>query len=251
GQNGFHLSLYGYDSSGDFLALARDAAQRRLSKMAPGESLFLAKATGRIAHGGGPRLRVGSPEYQTLLAWVTDGAPLARGKNHGALVKITVDPPSAVLAEPGPQQFRVFAHYADGHTRDVTRMASYKVNDDSAANATPAGHVTLQSRAETDLIVRYQSHVVAARVSTVINPALSFDYSTLKRRNFIDDELFKRLESLRVPPSPQSTDAAFLRRVSLDLTGEQPAPEDVRSFLADKDDEKRSKLIERLLKTDE
>src|SRR5262249_2948629 len=37
GQNGFHLSLYGYDSSGDFLALARDAGQRRVSKMAPSE----------------------------------------------------------------------------------------------------------------------------------------------------------------------------------------------------------------------
>ena len=79
-------------------------------------------------------------------------------------------PPSAVLAEPGPRQFRVIAHFADGHERDVTRMASYKMNDDSAARATPEGRVTLLGRAETDLIVRYQSHVVATRLSTVINP---------------------------------------------------------------------------------
>ena len=87
GQNGFHLSLFGYDSAGDFLALARDAGQRRLSKFVPKDSLFLAKATGRVAHGGGRRLKLGSPEYQTLLAWVRDGAPEHRGKAHGAVVQ--------------------------------------------------------------------------------------------------------------------------------------------------------------------
>ncbi len=55
-------------------------ASRRLSKFSPKDSLFLAKATGRIAHGGGPRLKVGSPEYKTLLAWVEDGAPEIAGK---------------------------------------------------------------------------------------------------------------------------------------------------------------------------
>ena len=251
GQNGFHLSLFGYDATGDFLALARDAGQRRVSKLAPKESLFLAKATGQVAHGGGPRLKVGSPEYQTLCAWVRDGAPDSRGKGHGALVKVSVLPPGAILPEPGPRQFRVVAQFADGHERDVTRMAIYKTNDDSAARATPEGLVSLLGRAETDLIVRYQSHVVAARLSTVINPNLSFDFAKLKRKNFIDDELFKRLESLKVPPSPTATDAAFLRRVSLDLTGEQPPPDEVRRFIADTDPEKRTKLIDGLLKTDE
>src|SRR5262249_21251195 len=69
--------------------------------------------------------------------------------------------------------------------------------------------------------------------------------------NFIDDELFKRLEALKVPPSPPASDAAFLRRVSLDLTGEQPQPEDVRRFLADTDPDKRLKLVDRLLQSPE
>ena len=104
----------------------------------------------------------------------------------------------------------MIAHYADGHERDVTRLASFKTNDDSAASATPEGRVTLLRRAETDLIVRYQSHVVATRLSTVINPGLAFDFSKLKRRNFIDDELFKRLESLEGASQP----AGERRRVS-------------------------------------
>jgi len=247
GQNGFHLSLFGYDPAGDFRALAREDGQRRLSRFVPEESLFLAKASGRVAHGGGRRMLVGSPEYQTLLAWVRDGAPERRGKGHGALVKLNVEPPAVRLAEPGPRQLRVLAEYADGHQRDVTRMAAFKVNDDAAASVTPEGRVVMLRRAETDLIVRYQSHVVSTRLATVFNPDLSFDFSKLKRKNFIDDELFKRLESLKVPPSPPASDAAFLRRVSLDLIGQQPAPEEVRRFLADTDPEKRTKLVDQLL----
>ena len=87
GQNGFHLSLFGYDREGDFQALARDGGQRRLSRLVPEESLFLAKVTGTVPHGGGRRLLAGSPEYQTLLSWVRDGAPERRGKSHGPVAE--------------------------------------------------------------------------------------------------------------------------------------------------------------------
>ena len=252
GQNGFHLSLFGYDPAGDYQAVARDAGQRRLSRLSPDQSLFLAKATGRVAHVGGPRTPIGSPEHQTLLAWVRDGAPEHRGKTHGAVTSVRVEPAATVrMDEPGLWQLRVMAEYADGHRRDVTRLASFKVNDDSAASVTHQGRVSLLSRAETDLIVRYGSHVLSTRISTVINPGLAFDFSKLERRNFIDDELFKRLESLKVPPSPPASDAAFLRRLSLDLTGEQPRPDEIRAFLADKNPDKRTKLIDRLIKEKE
>ncbi|HKI19227.1 MAG TPA: DUF1549 domain-containing protein, partial [Isosphaeraceae bacterium] len=247
GQNGFHLSLFGYDPAGDYVALTRDGGQRRLSRFAPEESLFLAKATGRVAHGGGARFLVQSPEYEMLLAWLRDGAPQRAGKTHGDLVKVTVEPGLARQKDPGPRQVRLSAHYADGHERDVTRLALFRVNDDSAAAVTPQGLALLKTRAETDVIVRYQAQITNVRLSAVINPDLKFDFSQVKRRNFIDDELFKRLESLKVPPSPPASDAAFLRRASLDLTGEQPAPDEVRQFLADQDPDKRVKLINRLL----
>ena len=121
----------------------------------------------------------------------------------------------------------------------------------SAASVTPQGQAALLRRSETDLIIRYQSFVLSSRLSTVINPGLAFDFSKVKRRNFIDDELLKRLEALKVPPSPPAGDAAFLRRVSLDLTGEQPAPDEIRRFLADHDPDKRVKLIDRLLASPE
>jgi hypothetical protein len=251
GQNGFHLSLFGYDPKGDFLAITRDGFGRRLSRVAPEQSLILGKATGRLPHGGGQRVRPGSPEYRTLLAWVQDGAPEARGKTHGPLKALAVEPGDVRLDEPGPQQLRVVAKYADGHERDVTRMATYRTNDDATLAVDPQGKATLLRRAEADLVVRYQSQVMSTRLATIVNPGLAFDYAKLPRRNFIDDALYKRLESLKVPPSPRSGDAVFLRRVSLDLTGEQPLPEEVRQFLADPDPDKRVKLVDRLLATRE
>ena len=247
GQNGFHLSLFGYDPQGDYLAITRDLGGRRLSRVVPAQSLLLGKATGRVSHGGGLRVPVASPEYRTLLAWVSAGAPETRGKTHGALSSLAVEPGDVRLDEPGVQQLRVVARYADGHERDVTRMATYRVNDDSVVSVTPEGKATLLRRAEADLVIRYQAQVVSTRVATIVNPGLAFDFTKLRRGNFIDEELFKRLASLKVPPSPPATDAAFLRRASLDLTGLQPRPEEIRQFLADRDPEKRLKLVDRLL----
>src|SRR5439155_7682207 len=77
GQNGFHLSLFGYDPEGDHRALARDAGGRRISRLDPAGSLLLLKATGRVAHGGGPRLAAGSADLETLRAWIAAGAPMS------------------------------------------------------------------------------------------------------------------------------------------------------------------------------
>jgi len=247
GQNGFHLSLFGYDPEGDHRALTRDAGGRRLSPVDPDVSLMLLKATGRVSHGGGQRLTGSSDEYRTLRAWISDGAPFTRGRTHGPIVKVTVEPAEVRLDEPGPQQLRIVAQYSDGHERDVTRLANFRVNDDSTATIDQIGKALLLRRAETDLVVRFRTFVLSARLATLINPDLSFDFAALVRRNFIDDELFKRLESLRVPPSPQASDAAFLRRVSLDLTGQQPTPDQIRRFLSDTDADKRLKLVEQLL----
>ena len=247
GQNGFHLSLFGYDPEGDYQSLVREGGQRRVALLDPQRSLLLTKATGRTPHGGGPRVAASAPEYGLLLDWIKAGAPQQRGKSHGAVVAVSTEPATNQLATPGAQQLRVLARYADGHMRDVTRQALYKVNDDASLSVSPEGRGELLRRAEADVIVRYQSHVQTARLATVVNPALELDFGRLPRRNFIDDELYKRLSSLKVPPSPPASDAAFLRRISLDLTGEQPTPEQIRLFLTDKDPDKRLSLVDRLL----
>src|SRR5213076_1484420 len=73
GQNGFHLSLFGYDPEADHRSLTRDAGGRRLSPMDPEDSLLLRKASGRAPHGGGLRLPAGSDDYRALVAWIRAG----------------------------------------------------------------------------------------------------------------------------------------------------------------------------------
>ena len=247
GQNGFHLSLFGYDPEGDFRAITREAGGRRVSVVEAEESLILQKATGMAPHGGGMRISPGSEAEGLLTEWIAAGAPERAGKTHGPLKSVKVEPEEIRLAGPGSTQIRVVAEYEDGHRRDVTRLAQYKVQDDSTAEVSPEGRAKLLRRGEADLIVRYGSEVVTTRLAAVVNPDLKFDYAALPRRNAIDEELFRRLESLKVPPSPPASDAAFLRRVTLDLTGQQPSAARVKEFLKDTDPDKRAKKVDELL----
>ncbi|WP_165072597.1 DUF1549 and DUF1553 domain-containing protein [Paludisphaera rhizosphaerae] len=251
GQNGFHLSLFGYDPEGDHIALTRDAGRRRVSLIQPDASLMLLKATGEADHGGGPRLSVGSQDYQTLLEWIRAGAPQSSGTPRSPVVKLAVEPPSAMMDRPAVRQLRVVAEHADGRRRDVTRQAIYKTLDDSTAVVDARGRAELLHRGEADLVVRYGSLVQTTRLASPVNPDLAFDFGKLPRENPIDAELFKRLEALKVPPSPPASDAAFLRRITLDLTGGPPSPEEVRRFIADSDAAKRSKLVDQLLERPE
>jgi hypothetical protein len=66
-------------------------------------------------------------------------------------------------------------------------------------------------------------------------------------RNFIDSEIFGKMVKDNVQWTARSSDAEFLRRVTLDLTGEIPDVETLKAFLADTDANKRDKAIDRLL----
>jgi hypothetical protein len=63
----------------------------------------------------------------------------------------------------------------------------------------------------------------------------------------IDQSLAARWQQEGVKPAPPASDAEFLRRASLDLSGIIPTVHDVRQFLADGSPDKRARLIERLL----
>ena len=69
----------------------------------------------------------------------------------------------------------------------------------------------------------------------------------LPRRNFIDDHIFGKMERDGIPHSPLATDQEFFRRVTLDLTGRIPTPQDLNDFLADTSPDKRARLIDRLI----
>jgi len=70
---------------------------------------------------------------------------------------------------------------------------------------------------------------------------------SLRRRGFIDEQIFGKMERDGIPHAPLATDQEFFRRVTLDLTGRIPAAAEVREFLADSSSDKRARLIDRLI----
>jgi len=91
GQHGFKLSVFAFDPRADYDAIVKEARGRRVRSCDPERSLLLLKPTGRLPHGGGRRLVVGSPEYRLLLRWITEGMPFA-GARDPVLQRVEISP---------------------------------------------------------------------------------------------------------------------------------------------------------------
>jgi hypothetical protein len=75
--------------------------------------------------------------------------------------------------------------------------------------------------------------------------------ASIPHRNFIDDEIFRRMATANIQPAPLASDEEFLRRVTLDLTGRIPSATDVTDFLDDSSSLKRDKVIDALIASPE
>src|SRR3989454_12752245 len=94
----------------------------------------------------------------------------------------------------------------------------------------------------------------ASRLTEAVAPALPASAASnapVPRKNFIDEHIFGRMERDKIPHAPLAGDEEFLRRAYLDATGLLPTPEQVRSFLSDKDPNKRDKVVDSLIGTEE
>ncbi|HVR74707.1 MAG TPA: DUF1549 domain-containing protein [Planctomycetota bacterium] len=251
GKNGFRLSLRGYDTDGDYLSITRDARGRRISPAEPARSLVLLKPTTALSHKGGRRFDTDSLEYRVLSGWIAAGAPAPR-PDDALVERIEVLPENVSLEKGARQQLVVRAHYTDDHSQDVTGLAKYTANNAAVVQVDDAGLVTVAGVGEGSVTVWYASRIVIARFSVPFDQTVPPDvFAKAERRNFIDEIVLEKLESLNLPPSPPADDATFLRRAFLDTIGLGPSAAEVRSFLADSSPDKRSKLIERLLERPE
>jgi hypothetical protein len=248
GKNGFKLSLRGYDPQFDYETLLYDLAGRRFNRADPGSSLMLTKPTQEVAHGGGLRFEASSDYYKIIYNWIAQGAPYGDPSKDN-VARLEVSPKEIFMNQPGESStVSIIAVYADGATRNVTREANIDSNvPDVAAVGTPA-EVKGARVGEATLLVRYQGKLATVPV-TVLNPAPGFAWRQLPQNNYIDRLIDAKLQRLKIQPSPVVDDTGFLRRVSLDLTGQLPDPNEVRAFIADPtpSQAKRSGAIDKLI----
>ncbi|VTS08790.1 DUF1553 domain-containing protein [Tuwongella immobilis] len=249
GQNGFRLSLLGFDPELDYMTLVKESRGRRLIPTAPDHSLFLLKGTGKVAHGGGRKMEPDSDEYKIVRRWIAAGMPYGSPEDP-TIVKISVTPDRRVLDRQISQQLVVTAHYSDGSTLDVTRQAQYESNDLDIATVNDTGSVqTLSMSGEAAIMARFQGQVAVFRATIPLGkpvPSISFPVQTV-----VDTHTQTKWRELGLVPSDLCSDEQFIRRVTLDLTGTLPTPQQIRDFVADAAADKRSKLVDRLLETPE
>lgn len=252
GQNGFKLSLFGFDPAFDYAALVHEGRGRRISTAAPDDSLMLLKAGGGMAHGGGVRFGTDSEPYKLLRQWIEQGAPWGE-ENAPRAIKLEVSPTEQIVTGKAEFPLKVVAHYSDSSTRDVTATARYDSQQPMMLDVAASGVVKTSGQVgEGYIMVRYGDLVAISRFTQPYGPELSNDaYASFQPKTFIDELVLAKWKKLHIAPSPPCSDDEFLRRVCLDVMGTLPTPQEVRDFLADTAPDKRDKLVERLLERPE
>jgi len=285
GKDGFRLSLFGFDPDGDYYRLTREQIGRRINLALPEESLIIQKGLGAVQHTGGVRFGTNSDLCKTLLTWLNAAAPkdppdiakvtgieifpksaVLEGSDTSATspvsfspsdgkkaevsgsrnVRSTLKPPATQKQSGSTQRFIVRARYSNGTERDITPLTVFISNNDATAKVDDAGLVTAGQRGEAFIQARFGEFNVGAQV--IVTPKnLPFKWPDVASRNYVDDAVYAKLKKLRFTPSDVCDDATFIRRVSIDLNGTLPKPDEVETFLQDTNSSKRDKLVDQLL----
>ena len=252
GKDGFRLSLFGFDPAGDHFRLTRELPGRRINLAIPEESLIIEKCTGAVPHTGGKRFEVGDEQYSTLVRWLQTGAADdPKPDEVPKVLSVELYPATAVLDGEGEtQRLSVRAKYSDGTDRDVTSLAYFSSNNETAAEITQKGVVTAHERGEAFIMARFETHTVGSHF-IVLPKGLQYEDPKTPENNYIDTLVHSKLRKLRIIPSEICSDEQFLRRVFVDITGTMPSSEEYVTFIADTDPSKREKVIDQLLQRKE
>src|SRR5713226_4027765 len=249
GQNGFKLSLFGYEPELDYEAITGGDGHR-IDRAHPEKSLILLKPTFQTAHGGGLRFAVASLEYRTILQWIQDGAAFD-SPGSPRIRTLTVTPESRLLIGAGAtEQLHATATYTDGSSRDVTRLVQYGSNNPDTVQVSADGSVKALQPGETAIMVRTLGKAAVSRIEVAAS-ATAPDYPRIAPRNYIDEFIFAKLKRLNIRPSADSSDSEFLRRVYIDTIGLLPSEAEARAFFDSRDAAKRAKVIDSLLERPE
>jgi hypothetical protein len=250
GQNGFKLSIFGFDPEADRSSLTQEGRGRRTVLAAPEQSLLLLKSSGGVPHGGGIRIRKKSGEYRMLRDWIAAGAP-AGAEDAPKVVSLRVVPSERRMAMEAGQQLQAVAILSDGTELDVTHHAKFQSNNEGLATVDEYGLVTTgETPGDAAIMASYMGGV---GVFHAVIPQSDSGTAFPKRPefNFIDGLVDARLRKLNIHPSELCSDSDFLRRAHLDIIGTLPSAEAARAFLKDDSPGKRAELVDSLLKRPE
>lgn len=288
GRGQFRLSLWGADPSADYAALTQEFQGRRIDLARPNRSLLLRKPTGDLEHGGGIRLSTDSRPYQVIERWIAAGSP--RGKPVRPQSLVVAPARFFFEETPAAAPLRVMATFDDGLIWEVTELATFTALDPTATQVLPdpTTHLSPRDDREAEVVYGLQAlrpgqHVVLARYADQVvpfqvlvafpeipvTPAGPKQGATVDRAaapmtvsssewwdaipesaQWIDRPIEQTLRQLGIPASPPADDAAWLRRLHLDLTGRLPAADGVTAFVSSSASDKRAQEVERLLSSD-
>ena len=250
GKNGFKLSLRGYDPLYDIRAFTDDMGSRRTNLAMPDASLMLLKPTAQVAHEGGMLFGRDGKYYSLIREWIRNGAKL--NLDSPKVTSLELLPSNPVLKNAkNSQQMRVVASFADGTQRDVTREAFIEIGDQEIGTV-GGSTVTALRRGEAPILARYEGAYTATTM-TVMGNRDGFVWKEPETWSKVDKLVAQKWERMKIKPSGLCTDAEFIRRVYLDLTGLPPTADQVREFIEDQTEtqKKRNAVIDKLIGNDE
>jgi len=248
GRKGFKLSLRGYDPIYDYRALVDDVSGRRFNRANPSDSLMLQKPTQGVPHEGGFLFDEESRSYKIIHQWIAEGCKFSEATRPA---KLEIFPKNPTLERSGQkQQILVIATFADGSSRDVTRDAIFESSNFEVATVSATGQVKAVRRGETSILVRYEG-VYASNTLLVLGTREGYVWNDSTEFNFVDQHVNNKLKRLKIQAANLCTDAEFLRRVSLDLTGLPATGAQTKAFLDDPRDSRTKRLarIDELLES--
>ncbi|MGB7325890.1 MAG: DUF1549 domain-containing protein, partial [Rubripirellula sp.] len=250
GQAGFRLSLFGGDPEFDHRTIASELSGRRVNLARPVDSLILSKPTAQLEHGGGHVFDADGEPAQTIKNWIATGARRTKLRN---LDHLQVTPTDFVAdSVPATASIQVTAFFDDGLQRDVTAQAVYVSQNESAVTVDEVGNATILAPGRHWATVQFAGHVTMVSFTTPIGSA-PVTLPSSATNNWIDEPINATLRQLRIAPAPPTSDSAFLRRLSLDLTGRLPTPTQIEGFVDDEQVDqpnKRTRVIDELLNSE-
>ncbi|MDA7614646.1 PSD1 and planctomycete cytochrome C domain-containing protein, partial [Verrucomicrobiales bacterium] len=204
-----------------------------------------------------PRRKLEDEEIAKLEKWIRMGAPWPSATDRAPLesdkVLVTLHyEPSEILFRNANDtaQIKIIAEWEDGERENVSCLARFNTNNDTVATVDSEGAVSAVGEGDTHIVALYDNGVVAIPVLRPHEEVVASDSANLSNgsASMVDRFVSDKLSKLNIAPSPVCTDTEFLRRVSIDMTGTLPTPEEVTEFLADRSEDKRTGKIDELLK---